>query len=256
MTRSVSVRAAALAVVTGVLVAGISACGASAGDDEHPDQRSFALHGRTLTVDSDNSALEVVASDSAKAGTVKVTRWFQGSVVVGHNPTVRWSFKDDRLVLRVHCSGFIADCSALHRIEVPRGIGVKVDGGEGGVRAHGFRDPLSVDTGDGSVHVTDSSGPLDLRSADGSIRADVASRRVKADSSDGSVDVQVSGAPDLVDASSDDGSVTVALPKGAYRVSAGSDDGAVSVSVPRDDRSPHRVSAHSADGAVTVRTAE
>ncbi|MGW1804224.1 DUF4097 family beta strand repeat-containing protein [Streptomyces sp. NPDC002078] len=254
MTRSVPVRAAALAAVTGVLVATVSACGASADDDTHPDHRSFALHGRTLTIDSDNSALEVVATDSAKAGTVEVTRWFQGSVVVGHSPTLRWSFQDDRLVLRVHCSGLIADCSARHRIEVPRGISVKVDDGDGGVRAHGFRDPLSVDTADGSVRVTDSSGPLDLKSTDGSVRADVSSRRVKAGSTDGSVQVLLSGVPDLVDASSTDGSVTVAVPRGAYRVSAGSDDGAVSVSVPRDDRSPHRVSAHATDGKVTVRT--
>jgi hypothetical protein len=244
-----------MAVVTGVLVAGVSACGADAGDDTHPDHRSFALHGRTLTVDTDDSALEVVATDSVKPGTVQVTRWFRGSVVVGDDPTVRWSFKDDRLVLRVHCSGFIADCSARHRIEVPHGIGVKVDDADGSVRAHGFKDPLSVDTSDGAVHVTDSSGPLDLTSADGSVRADVSSRRVKADSDDGSVQLRLSGAPDQVAASSTDGAVTVVLPKGAYRVSAGSDDGGVSVSVPRDDNSPHRVSAHSSDGKVTVRTA-
>lgn len=255
MTRSIPVRAAATAAVTGMLVAAASACGtASPGADTHPDHRSFALHGRTLTIDSDDSALEVVATDSVKAGTVEVTRWFQGSVVVGHDPTLRWSLQDDRLVLRVHCSGFVADCSARHRIEVPRGIRVKVGNGDGGVRAHGFRDPLSVDTADGSVRVTDSSGPLDLTSTDGSVRADVASRRVKADSTDGSVQLLLSGVPDLVDASSTDGSVTVAVPPGAYRVSAGSDDGAVSVSVPRDDRSPHRVSAHSTDGKVTVRT--
>ncbi|MCC5475988.1 DUF4097 family beta strand repeat-containing protein [Streptomyces sp. NPDC059680] len=255
MSRSVPVRAAAMAVVTGVLVAGVSACGADASDDTHPDHRSFALHGRTLTIDSDDSALEVVATDSAKPGTVDVTRWFQGSVVVGHNPTARWSFQDDRLVLRVHCSGFIADCSSRHRIEVPRGISVKIDNADGSVRAHGFRDPLNIDTSDGAVRVTDSSGPLDLKSADGSLRADVSSRRVKADSGDGSVQVRLSGVPDLVDASSADGAVTVVLPKAAYRVSAGADDGTVSVSVPRDSNSAHRVSAHSSDGKVTVRTA-
>ncbi|MEV6111595.1 DUF4097 family beta strand repeat-containing protein [Streptomyces sp. NPDC052109] len=254
MARSVPVRAAAMAVVTGVLVTGLSACGASADDDTHPDHRSFPLHGRTLTVDSDNSQLEIVATDSVRAGTVEVTRWFQGAVVIGHDPTVRWSFKDDRLVLRVHCSGFVADCAARHRIEVPRGIGVRVGNGDGSVRARGFRDPLSIDTSDGAVRVTDSSGPLDLQSDDGSVRADVSSRRVKADSSDGTVHVTLSGVPDLVDVSSDDGAVTVDLPRSAYRVSAGSDDGAVSVSVPRDDSSPHRIAAHSPDGNVSVRT--
>ena len=255
MTSSVPARAAAVGLLVGVLVAGATACGASAGDDKHPDRQSFALHGRTLTVDSDNSAVEIVAAQGNKAGTVEVTRWFQGSVVVGSDPEVGWSFKDDRLVLRVRCSGFIADCSARHRIEVPRGIAVKVENGDGSVRASGFTDPLGISTSDGAVRVTDSSGPLDLHSDDGSVGADVSSRRVRADSADGAVRVELSGVPDLVDVSSDDGAVTVAVPKGTYRVSAGSDDGAVSVSVPRDGNSPHRVSAHSSDGKVTVRTA-
>jgi hypothetical protein len=241
-------------VVTGVLVAGVGGC-ASAGDDEHPDHRAFALHGRTLVVDSDDSALEVVAAEGNKAGTVEVTRWFQGSVVVGSDPKVSWSFAGDRLVLRVRCSGFVADCSARHRIEVPRGVAVKVESADGSVRAHGFADPLDISTGDGSVRVTDSSGALRLHSDDGSVRAEVSSRRVRAGSSDGSVRLELGAVPDLVDAGSDDGAVTVEVPRAAYRLRARSDDGAVSVSVPRDDASRHVVSAHSADGKVTVRTA-
>ncbi|MGW3464707.1 DUF4097 family beta strand repeat-containing protein [Streptomyces olivaceoviridis] len=255
MVRSLSFRAARPAVPAGALLAGLTACGASAGDDTHPDHRSFALHGRTLTVDSDDSALEIVAARGQKNGTVGVTRWFEGSVVAGGEPEVRWSMDGDRLVLRVHCSGVIADCSARHRIEVPRGVGVTVVNEDGAVRASGFRDPVSIHVGDGAVRVTDTSGPLDLRADDGSVRAVVSSRRVEAATSDGSVDVGLTGPPDLVDVRSDDGSVTVGLPKGAYRVSAGADDGSVTVSVPRDDSSPHRVSAHTRDGKVTVRTA-
>ncbi|MFF9766232.1 DUF4097 family beta strand repeat-containing protein [Streptomyces sp. NPDC014636] len=255
MARSRPVRAAGTAALAAALIAGASACGASAADDDHPDHRAFTLHGRTLTVDSDDSALEVVASDRQKAGTVDVTRWFEGSVVAGSEPTVKWSFADDRLVLSVHCNGFIADCSARHRIVVPRGIGVKVENADGNVRASGFREPVSIHVADGAVRVTGSSGPLDLAADDGSVRAEVSSRRVKAVTSDGSVDLELSRTPDLVDAGSDDGSVTVAVPRSPYRVSAGSDDGSVSVSVPRDDRSPHRVSAHTSDGKVTVRTA-
>ncbi|MEU0048289.1 DUF4097 family beta strand repeat-containing protein [Streptomyces sp. NPDC006309] len=255
MARSVLVRTAGAAVLTGALLAGVGACGASAAADEHPDHRSFALHGRTLTIDSDDSALEIEATDGQRAGTVAVIRWFDGSVVGGSGPTVRWSMTGDRLVLRVHCSGIVTDCSARHRIEVPRGVGVHVVNEDGAVRASGFRDPLSVRVSDGAVHVTGSSGPLDLRADDGSVRAEVSSRRVRAATQDGPVDVRLSAAPDLVDVHSDDGSVTVTVPEGAYRVSAGADDGTVSVSVPRDDSSPHRVSAHAQDGEVTVRTA-
>ncbi|ANP54776.1 hypothetical protein J2Z21_001579 [Streptomyces griseochromogenes] len=255
MTLPVPVRPVAAGLLVGALVAGVSGCGASAGDDKHPDHRSFALHGRTLTVDSDNSELEVVAAKGNKAGTVEVTRWFQGSVMVGSGPKVSWSFNDDRLVLRVHCSGFVADCSARHRIEVPRGISVKVDNANGDVRAHGFTDPLAVTTSEGDVHVTDSDGPLNLDSDDGSVRAEASSRRVRTTSSEGSVHLELSAVPDRVDADSDDGDVTVALPRAAYHLRTGADDGAVSVSVPRDGRSAHAVSAHSSEGNVTVRTA-
>ncbi|MEV6176281.1 DUF4097 family beta strand repeat-containing protein [Streptomyces sp. NPDC052015] len=248
-------RTARTVLVTGVVLALAVTAGAcaSAGDDEHPDHRSFALRGDTLTVDSDDSALEIVASETHEKGRVEVTRWFDGSVALGKDPEVSWSMTDDRLVLRVSCSGVVADCAAKHRIEVPRGVSVEVEEDDGSVRARGFRDALSIRTADGSVRVTDSSGPLDLRSDDGSVRAEVDSRRVSARTQDGSVRLDLGAVPDRVEAVSDDGSVTVELPRATYRVTARTEDGAVDVSVPRDDSSAHVVSARTQDGEVTVR---
>ncbi|MFJ4239623.1 DUF4097 family beta strand repeat-containing protein [Streptomyces iakyrus] len=271
-TARATVRATALTGAVVVLVAGLSACGASAGDDTDPDRRSFDLQGRTLTVDSDDSALEIVASDENPAGKIEVTRWFQGSVVVGKEPEVTWALRDDRLVLRLKCSGIVADCSAKHRIEVPRGVTVKVRDGDGTVHARGFRDPLNIRTGDGSVRVTDTtgpvqvrtgdgsirvtgtSGPLRMRTGDGSIRANVSSRDVRTHTGDGSVRLELGAVPDHVESRSNDGSVTIALPRAAYRVTTETGDGGVDVSVPRDESSAHRVSAHTGDGSVTVRT--
>ncbi|WP_031476307.1 DUF4097 family beta strand repeat-containing protein [Streptomyces bicolor] len=262
MARTVPGRAAsvrrrgALAGVVVVLVAGVAACGASASDDKEPEHRAFTLEGRTLTVDSDDSALEIVAAEGNKAGTVEVTRWFKGSVAVGSDPKVTWAMEDDRLVLREECSGMIANCSAKHRIEVPRGVTVKVEDRDGSVRARGFRDALSIHTGDGSVHVTDSTGPLDLETGDGSVRvSDVSSRQVKARTGDGSVRLELATVPDLVETRSGDGSVTIELPRATYRVTTETGDGSVDVSVPRDDTSAHVVSARTGDGKVTVRTA-
>lgn len=254
-TRTVSARAGAVAGAVVVLVAGLSACGASAGDDTDPDHRAFDLQSRTLTVDSDDSALEIVAADENPSGKIEVTRWFQGSVVVGNEPEVTWSMRDDRLVLRLKCSGVVADCAAKHRIEVPRGVTVKVEDGDGSVRAHGFRDPLSIRTGDGSVRVTDTTGPLQVRTGDGSIRAQVSSRDVRTHTGDGSVRLELGAVPDRVESRSGDGSVTIALPEATYRVTTGTGDGGVEVSVPRDKSSSHVVSAQTGDGKVTVRTA-
>jgi hypothetical protein len=255
MVRTVPARAAVAAGGVVVLVAAVTACGSSAADDKHPDHRSFALPGRTLTVDSDNSALEIVAADSAKAGTVEVTRWFQGSALIGSDPRATWSMKGDRLVLRLKCSGIVVDCSAKHRIEVPRGIAVTVADGNGSVRARGFKDALDIRAHNGTVHVTDSTGPLELGTTNGSVRAEVSSPKVVATARNGAVQLRLGAVPDLVDARTDNGSVTIGLPRATYRVRTDTANGSVEVSVPRDDASAHAVTARSHNGKITVRTA-
>lgn len=272
MARTTAARTAFAAGAVMALAATMSAC-ASPEDDKDPEHRSFALAGDTLTVDSDDSALDIVAVDSNKAGRVEVTRWFKASVVAGKEPKVTWSFEDDRLTLRMKCSGVVADCAARHRIGVPRGVAVRVEDKDGSVRASGFRDalgirtgdgsvrvsdtsgPVNVRTGDGSVRVTDSSGALKVRTGDGSVRADVSSRRVSTHTGDGSARIELSAVPELVESRSGDGSVTIALPSAKYRVNTETGDGGVDVSVPRDEFSPHVVRARTGDGKVTVRTA-
>ncbi|MFJ8541998.1 DUF4097 family beta strand repeat-containing protein [Streptomyces sp. NPDC093586] len=252
--RTVTARAFAAAGAVAVLVAGLGAC-SSAEEDKDPDHRSFALRGSTLTVDADDSALEIVAADGNTSGEIDVTRWFKGSVALGSDPEVTWSMDGDRLKLRTHCSGLVADCATKHRVEVPRGIAVTVKTDDGSVQARGFRDALDIRTADGSVRVSDTTGPLALHSDDGSLRAKVSSPRVAASTEDGSVRLELGAVPDLVETRSDDGSVTVDLPRATYKVSADSDDGSVHVSVPRDDASSHVVTARTRDGKVTVRTA-
>ncbi|MEU9188151.1 DUF4097 family beta strand repeat-containing protein [Streptomyces sp. NPDC048484] len=231
-----------------------SGCGDSADDDKDPEQRSFALSGRTLTVDSDGSALELVVGDVDE---VQVTRWFKASVALGKDPEVTWSMqKDDTLKLRVHCAGVVTSCSAKHRIVVPRGVALTVKEEDGGVRATGFKEALDIRASDGSVRVEDVSGPLTLRTEDGSVHASgIGSRRVDVNTQDGSAQLEFASVPDRVSARGQDGSLTIGLPDATYRVTTGAEDGSVDVSVPRDEGSSHVVSAHTQDGKVTVRTA-
>ncbi|GGV14050.1 DUF4097 family beta strand repeat-containing protein [Streptomyces griseoflavus] len=254
-TRTAWTRPLALTGAVAVLVAGLGACGTSAAGDDDPDRRSFGLPGRTLTIDSDDSALEIVAADDHPAGRIEVTRWFRGRVVVGSDAESTWSMDGDRLVLRQKCSGLVVDCDARHRIEVPRGVTVEVEDKDGSVRAEGFRDALSIRTTDGSVHVTDTTGPLELRTGDGSVRARVSSRTVRVHSGDGSVHLELGAVPDLVESRSGDGSTTIELPPAGYRVDTRTGDGGEDVSVTRDSSSPHRVTARTGDGNLTVRTA-
>ncbi|WP_286257055.1 DUF4097 family beta strand repeat-containing protein [Streptomyces graminofaciens] len=250
---STGTRRIALAGLAVAVLASVAACGADAKEDKDPEHRSFALQGRTLTVDSDDSALELVPADVDE---VEVTRWFEGRIVVGGDPRVTWEMKDDRLTLRMKCSGFVADCSARHRIEVPRGVAVVVEDGDGSVTAKGFQEALKIRTADGSVRVSDSSGPLELHTGDGSVRAiGIGSRSVRADTQDGSVKLELDVVPDLVEAGSHDGSIDIGLPRDAsYKVDTRADDGSVRVSVPRDEDSSHVVTAHTRDGSVELRT--
>ncbi|MET8687859.1 DUF4097 family beta strand repeat-containing protein [Streptomyces sp. NPDC004732] len=273
--------ARALAAVGGTVAVAllVGACGADADGDTEPEHRTFALAGKTLTVESSDTSLELVPAGRGAKG-VKVTRWFDGETVLGGDPKVTWEMDGDRLKLGVECSGIIANCSAKHRVEVPRGVAVTVENKDGSVSAGGFRDAMKVRTKDGSVTVKDSGAPLDVNSSDGSITVegaegplglhssdgsitarDVTSGRVAVDSKDGSVRLALAAVPDRVEARSKDGSVDIAVPKEQdgkrvrYDVRTETSDSAVDVSVPRDDGSPHHVSVHSSDGKVTVRSA-
>jgi hypothetical protein len=236
-------------VTVGVLVSGC----ASADEDTSPEKRSFAFSGETLTVDSDDSALELVVGDVDE---VQVTRWFKAHVTIGKDPKTTWSMEGDTLKLRVTCSGVVADCSAKHRIVVPRGVALAVKDQDGSVRATGFKEGLDIRASDGSVRVQDVSGALTLRTADGSVHASgIESRQVDVKTEDGSARLEFASVPDRVSAHGQDGSLTIGLPDASYRVTTGAQDGSVDVSVPRDEGSSHVVSAHTQDGKVTVRTA-
>ncbi|MEV0256576.1 DUF4097 family beta strand repeat-containing protein [Streptomyces sp. NPDC050732] len=257
-------RALAAAGGTAAVVLLAGACGADATDDTEPEHRTFALAGKTLTVESSDSTLELVPAGSDAEG-VRVTRWFDGETVLGGDPKVTWTMEGDRLKLDMECSGVIANCSARHRVEVPRGVAVTVENKDGRVTASGFQDPLKVRSKDGPVTVENIGAPLDLRSSDGSVTARrITSRQVAVDSKDGSVRLELAAVPDRVEARSKDGSVDIAVPdrkggKGgkevAYDVRTDVSDGSVDVAVPRDRNSAHHVSVRSADGKVTVRSA-
>lgn len=249
------VRASAIAgVVAGVVVA-VSACATTTTGQAEPEHRSFSLHGRTLSVDSDDSALKLVPSDGAK---VEVTRWFEGKTAFGPKPRATWDWGSDKdqLTLRLTCSGVSVSCKLRHRIEVPRGVALVVRNSDGKVRADGFSQPIDVDSRDGEIKITNSSGALNLRSSDGAITAtDLTSRRVAVTSRDGAVRLGLRTAPDSIDAKSSDAAITIELPgTERYRVHTKTADGAVDVAVPRDHHSDHRVAARARDGKITIRS--
>ncbi|MET8331923.1 DUF4097 family beta strand repeat-containing protein [Streptomyces sp. NPDC005181] len=245
-----------VASVGAVVVAlGLSGCGSADVEDAPVEHKSFAFKGKSLTIDSGNTAVELVPADVDK---IEVTRRVDGWVVLGNGPDARWTMRDGKLTLRVKCSAVISNCAALHQVKVPRGVAVTVNGDNGRVVASGFDTPLTLRSDNGRVTVRDSSAPLRLESDNGDIVAErIASKSVSAQSDNGEIRLGFSAVPDLVDTVSDNGQVTIELPKGpqAYAVTAVAGNGDISVRVPRSEDSPHVVKAHSDNGQITVRSA-
>lgn len=240
---------------TVLLVAALSGCGSADAEDSPAEHKSFAFSGKALTIDAENSTLNLVPADVDQ---VEVTRRVDGWVVLGSGPDPVWKLEGDTLTLRVKCRAMISNCEALHEVKVPRGLALTVQADNGKVTAAGFTAPLRIGAANGGVHVRDVSGSLELDADNGSIEAErVSGRSVIARSDNGSVQLGFDRVPDLVDTVSDNGSISIDLPAGknAYAVSAQADNGDVSVDVPRSDSSEHVVKARSDNGEVTVRSA-
>ncbi|CAM5556215.1 DUF4097 family beta strand repeat-containing protein [Streptomyces abikoensis] len=247
--------AARLSLVTaGVLAAGavLTGCGSADVDDAKPEHKAFALAGKELTIESDNSALDLTPADVKD---VQVTRWFSGWTL-GGTAKATWELDGSVLRLKEQCSGLSVDCESRHRIEVPRGVKVTVKNDNGAIKARGFATDLDLRSGNGAVRVEDSSGSLGLHSSNGTVTTTgVTSPRVKADTDNGAVSLAFGRVPDRVEAGSDNGSITIDLPRAAYKAEGRSNNGKVRVDVPRDDNSAHVVTAHSNNGEVKIRPA-
>ncbi|WP_405662055.1 DUF4097 domain-containing protein [Streptomyces sp. NBC_01166] len=240
---------------TVLLVAALSGCGSADAEDAAAEHKSFAFGGDSLTIDAENSTLELVPADVEQ---IEVTRRVDGWVMLGSGPDPVWKLEGDELRLEVKCRAVISNCEAHHEVKVPRGLALTVQGDNGKVTAAGFSAPLKISADNGGVDVRDISGPLELHSDNGSVEAErVSGSSVIARSDNGSVRIGFTRVPTLVDTVSDNGSISIDLPAGksAYAVSAEADNGDVSVKVPRSESSEHVVKARSDNGEVTVRSA-
>ncbi|MFD9425263.1 MULTISPECIES: DUF4097 family beta strand repeat-containing protein [unclassified Streptomyces] len=237
-----------------LLALALSGCGTDV-DSAPVERKAFGIEGRTLTIVSENSSIELVSADVEQ---VEVERQVDGWVMLGSGPNTSWKMVDDTLTLKVTCDALTSNCDSLHRVKVPRGVSVKAGSDNGRVSAAGFDTPLDLSSDNGGVVVRDSRGPLKLVSDNGSVVAErISGTSVIARSDSGSVQLGFSTVPDLVDTVSDNGGITIDLPPGkqAYAVNASADNGDVSVEVARSDSSPHVVKARSDNGQVTVRSA-
>ncbi|MFF0554797.1 DUF4097 family beta strand repeat-containing protein [Streptomyces sp. NPDC020472] len=241
-------------LASGVAVLVLAGCGSGADVEGAPvERKTFAFDGDALIVDSDDSELVITPAD---VDDVRVERQVDGWVFMGSGPDADWKLVDGRLTLRVECDAVAASCSAVHRIQVPRGVAVTVEDDNGGVTAEGFDTPLKVRSDNGDVRVRKVSGALDLGGGNGDLDVDgsVTSAEVAVRSDNGDVRITLAAVPRKVDVVTDNGDVTVTVPEAEYAASGSSDNGDVRIDVPRRDGSGHVVSLRSDNGDVAVRT--
>ncbi|MET9374795.1 DUF4097 family beta strand repeat-containing protein [Streptomyces sp. NPDC002992] len=239
-----------------VVALGVGGCGSADVEGAPVEKKSFAFSGDALTIDSDNSELEIVPADIKD---VRVSRQVDGWVFMGEGPEATWRLEGGRLTLRVECDAVASDCDSVHRIQVPRGVAVTVEDDNGKVTADGFDTALKIATDNGEVVVRNASGALDLSSGNGEVVVEggTTSRQVVARSDNGAVRLTLGAVPERVRAESDNGEIDIALPAGpaTYDVDGRSDNGDVRIDVPRQKGSAHTVTARSDNGEVVVRSA-
>ncbi|NGN69244.1 DUF4097 domain-containing protein [Streptomyces sp. A7024] len=246
-----------LAAAAAVTVAAVAASCTTVGDGK-AEHRTFALpsDAKQLTIETDDSGLTLVPAEDAKTKDVRVTRWFQAKKWNGTTET-SWSADGATLRLKTKCSGVVVDCDSRHKVEVPQGLDVKVNGRDGSVRASGLDAKLDIRTVDGSINIQDPKAPLTLNSRDGSVTAEgIKTPDVRATTNDGSLHLAFASTPDRVQTSSRDGSTTLELPgNDPYKIATKLRDGSRHIDVPRSDSSRHTIDSQANDGSITIRAA-
>ncbi|QDY76569.1 DUF4097 family beta strand repeat-containing protein [Streptomyces qinzhouensis] len=242
--------------VGGALVFGAVGCGAADAEGAPVERKSFAVVGKELVVDVDDSDVTLVPGDGDE---VKVTRQVDGWAVVGGGPDPQWRMEDGKLILRTNCNGFVGDCDSRHTVEVPKGVAVTVKHDNGKVNASAFGTPLKISSDNGDVTVRGTTGDLRLSTENGEVRAeDVSAGEVNVKSDNGDVKIRMKTAAEKLEAVTDNGGVVVELPPAGapYAVNSNADNGSRKIRLSdaeQDDSSPRKVRVESENGDVTVR---
>ncbi|WP_157530202.1 DUF4097 family beta strand repeat-containing protein [Microtetraspora niveoalba] len=149
----------------------------------------------------------------------------------GDKPRDGHRVNGDTLTLEYDCNR----CGIDYRVEVPRGLDVKIDTGAGDITLRSLGGPLDLSTGTGDVDATG-----------------LASRKVSVETGTGEVKLKFATAPDDVRAEAGTGGTTVWLPAESYDVTAETALGERKIDVDHDPSASRKVRLTSGVGAVNV----
>ncbi|MEU0567075.1 DUF4097 family beta strand repeat-containing protein [Nonomuraea sp. NPDC005983] len=176
------------------------------------------------------------------AGDIAVTEYNGSSVRVVE--TLQWrndkpktwhKVDGDTLSMSYDCEASWGSCGVDYKVEVPKGVQVKVDTGSGDITLRSLTGPVEVETGSGDV---DGSG--------------LGGTKILAKSGSGGVELKCVAVPDSAELRSGSGDVVLHVPQGTYDVDARAGAGDETVSVKTDSASPHKLTLNAGSGDVSV----
>jgi Toastrack DUF4097 len=232
-----------------LLVAGI-ASNAHAGDYS----KSFTVANRAnVHVDTNDGSVNIITSADVKQVEFHVD---YAGYEIDKNLHIDSQQSGDNVTLTARIkNGWHFTIGELRRLRIevrmPADADLRVETGDGSIKAANLTGTVDLHTGDGSLTVSSIKGSLTIRTGDGGIDASDIDGKISAVSGDGHITID--GRLDVLQAKSGDGRIKVRALKGSkldasWSVSSG--DGSVEVAVPSDLSAD--IDAHSGDGSVST----
>ncbi|MEV5887931.1 DUF4097 family beta strand repeat-containing protein [Nonomuraea fuscirosea] len=226
-----------MATIAGLLGVAVTLTGCGIGGPTEQDTVTYDVADKVaaLQVETDSGSIEVVESERQGIHVTEVLTWRKNKPKPSHQ------VRGDTLALTFNCPatwGFGAagtSCDVSYKVEVPKGLRVKV----------------SSDSG--ALTLTGLSGELDARSDSGAIEADgLSAKQAAAKTDSGEVGLTFTGAPDKVTTTTDSGRISVHVPQGPYKVVASTDSGGKNIKAAVDDSAPRLIELTSDSGDLEV----
>ncbi|GAA0979105.1 DUF4097 family beta strand repeat-containing protein [Acrocarpospora macrocephala] len=213
------------AVIGSALV--LTGCGLDLNFNRSQSVEKYDVTDKVTALAVDAGSGDVIVNESDRTG-IQVTETLNYR---GAQPTDGHEVSGDTLRLAYDCN----DCSIDYRVEVPRGLNVRVD------------------TGSGTITLRSLTGPIDVSTGSGDIEANgLTSKTALADTGSGDVELRFNAAPDNTQVTSGSGEGVVYVPKGTYHVTLQSGSGEHTVQVAQDPASPKKITIKTGSGDVKV----
>jgi hypothetical protein len=210
----------------------LTACSGSAiGPGERKDT-TYTVGEAVSVLDVRSSSGDIQVVETARTG-IQVTESMNWT---GEPPKTSHSVSAGTLLLTYECgSGFMRRCGVDYKIEVPKGLRVKLDTGSGDIEARDVSGQLNAKTGSGDVEATRLGG-----------------KQAYAETGSGGVKIVYLSVPDDVEVKTGSGDAAVHVPQGAYKVEVSTGSGDETISVNNDPSSTRRIRVNTGSGDAEV----